>query len=140
MNHVILIGRLTKDPELRTTTNNTAVCNFTLAVNRRFAKEGQQQAGFINIVAWRATAEFCSKWFRKGQQVAVVGSIQTRSWDGEDGKKRYATDVVTNEVYFADSKKESTDYRDSYEPPEMPTEPQSKGNDFYPVDDDQLPF
>ena len=107
MNKVILIGRLTKDPEVRyTTTNNTLVCGFALAVNRRFAKEGEQQADFINIVAWSKLGEFCSKYFTKGQQVAICGRIQTRTYDDKDGKKVYVTEVVAEEAYFADSKKQ----------------------------------
>ncbi len=107
MNKVILMGRLTKDPELRyTSTNNTAKCNFTLAVDRRFSKPGEErQADFINIVAWRNTAEFCSKYFTKGLKVVVVGSLQNRSWDDNEGKKHYITEVVIDEAYFADSKK-----------------------------------
>jgi single-strand DNA-binding protein len=107
MNKVLLMGRLTKDPEVRyTTTNNTLVCGFTLAVNRRFAKEGEQQADFINIVAWNKLGEFCSKYFAKGQQVALCGRIQTRTYDDKDGKKVYVTEVVAEEAYFADTKKQ----------------------------------
>ena len=107
MNKAILIGRLTKDPEVRyTTTNNTLVCGFTLAVNRRFAKEGEQQADFINIVVWSKLGEFCSKYFTKGQQVAICGRIQTRTYDDKDGKKVYVTEVVAEEAHFADSKKQ----------------------------------
>ena len=107
MNKILLMGRLTKDPEVRyTTTNNTLVCGFTLAVNRRFAKEGEQQADFINIVAWSKLGEFCSKYFTKGQQVAVCGRIQTRTYDDKDGKKVYVTEVVAEEAYFADTKKQ----------------------------------
>ena len=103
------MGRLTKDPEIRNTqTNNTMVANFSLAVNRRFVKEGEErQADFINIVAWGKTAEFCSKYFRKGQQVGVIGRIQTRTWDDDQGQKHYITEVVAEEVYFADSKKDN---------------------------------
>jgi len=108
MNKVILMGRLTKDPEVRyTQTNNTLVASFTLAINRRFVKAGEErQADFINIVAWSKTGEFCSKYFKKGQQVAVIGRIQTRTWDDENGQKRYITEVVAEEAYFADSKKD----------------------------------
>lgn len=107
MNKVELLGRLTKEPEVRyTQTNNTMVVNFTLAVNRRFAKEGEQQADFINCVAWSKTAEFVNKYFNKGQQVAVVGRVQTRNWEDDNGQKHYATEIVAEEVYFADSKKE----------------------------------
>ncbi len=85
MNKVILMGRLTRDPEVRYTTNtNTLVASFSLAVNRRFAKQGEErQADFINVVAWNKTGEFCSKWFKKGQQVGVIGRLQTRNWDDE---------------------------------------------------------
>lgn len=107
MNKVILMGRLTRDPELQQTPQGTPVCRFSIAVNRRFAREGQQQADFINCTAWRQQAEFISKWFPKGSMIAVVGSIQTRSWDGQDGKKQYATDVVVEEVHFTGSKSET---------------------------------
>ena len=107
MNKVCLIGRMTKDPETRYTQgNNTAVCSFSLAVNRRFKQEGQPDADFINVIAWAKTAEFVSKYFAKGQQVAVIGRIQTRNYDDKDGKKVFVTEVVAEEVYFADSKKE----------------------------------
>lgn len=107
MNKVILMGRLTRDPEMRQTPNGVAVCSFSIAVNRRFAKEGQQSADFINCTAWRQQAEFICKYFQKGSMIAVVGQIQSRSWDGQDGKKQYATDVVVDEVYFTGSKAES---------------------------------
>ena len=108
MNKVILMGRLTKDPEVRyTQTNNTLVCNYSLAVNRRFARQGEErQADFFNIVAWGKTGEFCSKYFKKGQQVGVIGRLQTRSWDDDNGQKHYATEVVAEEVYFADSRRD----------------------------------
>lgn len=107
MNKVILMGRLTRDPETRFTQgNNTAVCSFSLAVNRRFKQEGQPDADFINVVAWAKTAEFVSKYFTKGQQVGVIGRIQTRNYDDKEGKKIFVTEVVAEEVYFADSKKE----------------------------------
>ena len=109
MNKVELIGRLTKDVDVRyTQTTNTLVANFTLAVNRRFTKQGEEkQADFINIIAWGKTGEFCSKYFCKGQQVAVVGRIQTRNWDDEQGQKHYVTEVIAEEVYFAGDKKNS---------------------------------
>ena len=109
MNKVILLGRLTKDPEVRyTQNNNTCVCTFGLAVNRRFKQEGQPDADFINIVAWTKTAEFISKYFKKGQQIALAGHLQTRTYDDKEGKKIHVTEVVAEEVYFADSKKEET--------------------------------
>ena len=108
MNKVILMGRLTRDPEVRyTQTNNTLVASFSLAVNRRFARQGEErQADFINIVAWSKTGEFCSKYFKKGQQVGVIGRIQTRSWDDDQGQKHYVTEVVAEEAYFADSRRD----------------------------------
>ncbi len=108
MNKVILMGRLTKDPEVRyTQTNNTLVASFSLAVNRRFAAQGQErQADFFNVVAWNKTGEFVSKYFKKGQQVGVIGRLQTRSWDDEQGQKHYVTEVVAEETYFADSKRD----------------------------------
>lgn len=136
MNKAILIGRLTKEPETRyTQTNNIQVTSFTLAVNRRFAKEGEQQADFINIVAWNKTAEFVSKYFRKGQQVAVVGRIQTRNYDDNNGVKHYVTEVIAEEVYFADSKKEGqTDTSN------MESSTQVTNNDFEIISSDDLPF
>ena len=109
MNKAILMGRLTADPEIKQTPNGVAVARFTLAVNRRFAKEGQQQADFINCVAWRSQADFIGKYFRKGNMAAIEGSIQTSSWNGEDGKKRYATEVVADEVYFTGEKAKTAD-------------------------------
>lgn len=107
MNKVILMGRLTRDPEYSQTPSGVAVTRFSIAVNRRFAKEGQQQADFINCTAWRQQAEFVYKYFKKGSMIALVGSIQTRSWDGADGKKQYATDVVVDEVHFTGSRAET---------------------------------
>ena len=119
MNKVILMGRLTKEPEVRyTQTTNTMVTSFTLAVNRRFVKQGEErQADFINIVAWNKTAEFVSKYFSKGQQVGVIGRIQTRNYDDEQGVKHYITEVIAEEVYFAGEKKEKSqnDSTDDFE-------------------------
>ena len=108
MNKVILMGRLTKDPEIRyTAINEKMVASFSLAVNRRFVAQGQErQADFINIVAWSNTAQFVSKYFKKGQQVGIVGRIETRNYDDAQGQKRYVTEVIAEEVYFADSKKD----------------------------------
>lgn len=104
MNKVILMGRLTRDPEMKQTSTGLSVARLTIAVNRRFTKDGQQTADFIGCVAWRQTAEFICKYFRKGSMIAVVGNIQTRSWDGQDGKKQYATDIVIDEAYFTGEK------------------------------------
>ena len=108
MNKVILMGRLTRDPEVRyTQTNNTLVASFSLAVNRRFARQGEEiQADFVNIVAWSKTGEFCSKYFKKGQQVGIIGRLQTRTWDDDQGQKHYVTEVVAEEAYFADSRRD----------------------------------
>ena len=110
MNKVILMGRLTRDPEVRyTQTNNTLVASFSLAVNRRFTREGDAQtADFINIVAWGKTGEFCSKYFKKGQQVGIIGRIQTRTWEDQQGQKRDVTEVIAEETYFADSKRDGS--------------------------------
>ena len=107
LNKVILMGRLTRDPELRATPSGVNVASFTLAVDRDFARQGEEKkTDFINIVAWRNTADFVSKYFTKGQLVAVSGRLQVRSWDdAQSGQKRYATDVVADEVFFAESKK-----------------------------------
>ncbi len=108
MNKVMLIGRLTQDPEVRHTTTNKTLCQFRLAVNRRFTKQGdEQQADFFPIVAWEKTSEFCSNYFRKGQQVAVLGRLHNRTWDDAEGKRHYITEIIAEEVSFADSKKSS---------------------------------
>lgn len=108
MNKVILMGRLTRDVEMRQTPNGVSLARFSIAVDRRFSgRDGQRQADFINCVAWRQTGEFISRYFQKGSMIAVVGSIQSRSWDGQDGKKQYATEVVVDEAYFTGSKAET---------------------------------
>ena len=107
LNKVILIGRLTANPELKQTQSGNAVTSFTIAVDRPVAKDGKKETDFINIVAWRKTAEFVSKYFTKGSAIIVCGSIQTRSWKDAEGKTRYATEVVASEVSFAESKKAS---------------------------------
>ena len=108
MNKTILMGRIAKDVELRQTQNGVAVASFTIAVNRRFAKEGQQSADFINCVAWKQQAEFIAKHFGKGKMICIVGNLQSRSWEGQDGKRMYATEVAVDEVYFTGEKKEET--------------------------------
>ena len=107
INRVVLVGRLTKDPETRTTQNGVTVCNFTVACDRPYVKQGEErQADFINCIAWRQTGEFVSKYFAKGNRIALDGSIQTRSWDDKNGNKRYATEVVVDHVEFVQSKSE----------------------------------
>ena len=104
MNKVILIGRITKDIEVKQTASQTAYCNFTVAVDRRFKdSNGQKQTDFINCVAWRQTASFLGQYFRKGSKVALSGQIQTRNYDDQQGIKHYITEVLVDEVEFADS-------------------------------------
>ena len=108
LNKVILGGRLTADPELKETPSGISVCQFSIAINRKKQKDQtEQQADFINCTAWRSTAEFISKYFRKGSSICVVGSLQTRSWTDQQNNKRYATEVLIDEVMFVDSKNES---------------------------------
>ena len=137
MNKVILMGRLTRDPEVRyTQTNNTLVASFSLAVNRRFVRQGEErQADFINIVAWSKLGEFCSKYFKKGQQVAVTGRLQTRTWDDDQGQKHYITEVIAEEAYFADSKRDGA-VDNTFGPIPMPT----PDSDFEVSSGDDLPF
>ena len=122
LNHITLMGRLTKEPELRQTQNQTAVATFTLACERDF---GDKQTDFIDCVAWRQTAEFVSKYFSKGQLVAVEGRMQSRKWEDRDGNKRTSWEVVADRVYFAESRKS-----------------ESKSQTFVEVDDDEedIPF
>jgi len=109
MNKFQFMGRLTKDPEVRNTTTGTQVTTFSLAVNRRFtAVNGERQSDFFNVTAFGKTAEFCSKYYKKGQQVLVEGRIQNRTWEDKDGAKRYATDFIIEDAYFADSRREDT--------------------------------
>lgn len=159
LNVAVLMGRLVADPELRHTPNNIAVTTFTIAVDRGYAKAGtERQADFIDIVAWRATAEFVCKYFRKGQMIAVEGSIQTRSYTDRDGNKRKAFEIQANNVSFTESKRSNSDtssygdtnnYGGSYnnnsysKPAAEPAPAYTSGNtgDFeeIPMDDD-LPF
>ena len=104
LNKVVLAGRLTADVELKTTANGTSVCSFTLAVNRRFQKEGQQQADFISCTAWSKTAEFIKRYFSKGSALCIAGNIQTRNWEDNNGQKRYSTEVVVDEAFFVEGK------------------------------------
>ena len=102
LNKVILMGNLTKDPEFKTTPSGVSVTTFSIAVGRRFAKQGDEvTADFFNVVAWRNTAEFVSKYFSKGKAIVVVGSLQNRSWTDQQGQKRYITEVIADECYFA---------------------------------------
>lgn len=106
-NKVILIGNLCADPELKQTQNGVSVTSFSLAVSRRKVKDKEPQTDFINIVAWRSTAEFICKYFQKGKAILVVGSLQTRTWEDQNGQKRYVTEVVADEAQFVEKKSES---------------------------------
>ena len=143
LNKAILMGRLTADPELRHTPNNIAVTSFTLAVNRQFAKQGEQrQADFIDIVAWRNTAEFVTRYMKKGSQVVVCGAIQTRTWKDKQDNTRKTVEIIADEVYFAEGKKsEGGPLKGEFAQPEgMPAFEEPTG-DFSPItDDDELPF
>lgn len=142
LNKVILMGRLTADPELRRTPQNTAVTSFTLAVDRSFSRQGEQrQTDFIDIVAWSSTAEFVSKWFRKGLLVAVCGRLQVRNWEDKQGQKRRSYEVVAEEVHFAESKKDSAARPDNAVPGGFDLSPIGN-NDFTDLSDDdgELPF
>lgn len=108
MNKAILSGRLTRDPELKTTQNQVEVCSFTVAVDRKFKnKDGERGTDFIPCVAWRSTAEFISRYFSKGSRIELCGSIQTRTYDDNDGKRVYVTEIAVDEVGFGDSKSQS---------------------------------
>lgn len=106
LNHIVIMGRLTRDPELRRTGSGLAVVNFSVAVDRDFKSEaGEKETDFIDCVAWRATADFVSKYFKKGSMAAVSGRLQIRSWTDNDGNKRRTAEIVADNVYFGDSKK-----------------------------------
>ena len=145
MNKVILMGRLTRDPEMRQTPTGVSVCSFSIAVNRRFAKDGAQNADFINCTAWRQQAEFICKYFQKGAMIAVVGNLQSRSWENQEGKRQYATDVVVDEVYFTGSKSDSQGSSESFYTPQPKAEDGFGDIDamgFHTMDgsEDDLPF
>ncbi len=151
LNKVVLCGRLTADPELKQTPGGIAVVSFSLAVNRRYQQKNadgttaQQQADFINVVAWRQTAEFISRYFRKGSALCVTGSIQTRSWQDSQGQKRYATEVVADEAMFVDSKGEGGTVAgqfgsDTYNAPSYSSSPASAPKFEELKTDDDLPF
>ena len=144
MNKVILVGRLVRDPELKTTPSGVSVCSFTVACDRRYQKEGEdRQADFINCVAWRGTADFVSKYITKGTRIALDGSIQTRSWDDDQGNRRYVTEVLAEHVEFAQSKSEGQSKANDL--PQMINQPTSNNDGyisegFMPVVDEDLPF
>ena len=147
LNKVILAGRITADPELKQTPSGVSLVTFSLAVNRRFAsRDGQNQqpeADFFRITAWRSTAEFIAKYFRKGSALCITGSIQTRTWQDANGQKRYATDVVADEAMFVDSKNDGVaggQYPETYNAPSYSSSPASAPKFEELKTDDDLPF
>lgn len=139
INNVVLMGRLTADPELKTTPNGTSVTSFSLAVERNYAPKGQErETDFINVVAWRQTAEFICRYFRKGSMIAIEGSIQTRKYQDRNGNNRVAVEVVANQASFCGSKNEGANTRR-----QEPSDPLNvdTDDDFEDLpDDDMLPF
>ena len=130
LNEVILCGRLTAAPELKTTPSGVSVCSFTLAVNRKYSKEGEQTADFISCVAWRERAEFIAKYFKKGSSLCVMGAIQTRNFTDQNGGKRYVTEVLVDDARFVDSKNDGSQ-----------TASADTAEEFMIIkDDDDLPF
>ena len=147
LNKIILMGRLTRDPELRRTGSGTAVTSFSLAVDRDFkSQSGEKETDFIDIVAWRSTAEFVSKYFTKGRMAVVEGRLQIRDWTDKDGGKRRSAEVVADNVYFGDSKRDGAgDYgaAPAYSAPSRPAAaPMSGHSDFAEIgeEDGELPF
>jgi len=147
MNQIVIMGRLTRDPELRHTPNGVAVASFSLAVDRGFSPKdgGERQTDFNDVVAWRNTAEFVSKYFAKGQMAAVTGRLQIRDWTDKDGNKRRSAEVIAENVYFTESKKSrdanlggeriKDDFSSGFQTP-------VEGSDFaeLDMDDEDLPF
>ena len=143
MNKVILIGNLAADPESRTTQSGVAQCTLRLAVQRRFAnQQGVREADFFSVVCWRQTAEFCSRYLSKGRKIAVEGSLQTRSYDAQDGSKRYVTEIIADNVEFCDSRPDGARPRTDNPPPvqEPPAGYGMNNGGFTEIDDDELPF
>ena len=133
LNKIVLMGRLTRDPELRHTGNGTAVASFSLAVDRDFKSQGgEKETDFVDIVAWRSTADFVSKYFTKGRMAVVEGRLQLRDWTDKDGNKRRTAEIVADSVYFGDSKRDGGD-NPGYTP--------APSGDFAEIEDDgNLPF
>jgi single-strand DNA-binding protein len=150
VNKVFLIGNLTHDPEMRSTQSGVAVCNFSIAVNRRFKNaNGEQETDFLNVIAWRQLAELCGKYLAKGRKVAVTGSIQTRQYEAKDGSKRTAWDIVADEVEFLSASQSSgaqsmsgayTTAVSKDSGTANAPQPHNDFGGFTQVDDDELPF
>ena len=143
MNVAVISGRLTRDPEVKTTQSGAEVCSFTVAVDRRFkTASGEREADFISCVAWRQTAEFIGKYFSKGSRIEVSGSIQTRNYDDKDGKKVYVTEVNVEQASFGESKQsgnEST-YEQTPEPQTVSETPKVQESFLPGINDEDLPF
>ena len=141
MNKFFLIGNLTRDPEVSTTASGIAMCRFTIAVNRRFSKDDNNNTDFFNVVAWRGVAESCGKVLSRGRKVAVSGSIQIRSYEAQDGTRRQAVDVIADEVEFLPSggDRSGAENNNHHEAPAR-RESARPVQDLTPVDDDELPF
>jgi single-strand DNA-binding protein len=148
INKVVLAGRLTKDPELKQTTSGVSVTSFSIAINRRYKAGEQQEADYLDIVAWRQTAEFITRYFRKGSSIAITGSAQVRKWTDNNGGKHSAVEFVVDEAYFVDSKMDEGTANDPYASSSAvsnasaaPTlQPTAKPNFEALQNDDDLPF
>ena len=149
MNKAILVGRLTREPELRATTSGVSVASFTVACDRKFVKQGEERkADFINCIAWRNQAENLAKYIKKGGQIAVEGSIQTRSYDDPNGVRKFVTEVICNQITFLESKKTDSGYGDlsQLEVPPMRENNFSQESPFgdikssFDISSDDLPF
>lgn len=145
LNHITIMGRLTRDPDLRRTGSGIAVSSFTVAVDRDYSGNdgGEKETDFIDCAAWRSTADFVSKYFTKGRMAVVSGRLQIRSWTDKDGNKRRSAEVVADNVYFGDSKKEeSSGNYGGYNDTALPEYPSTPASDFALLDDDdaQTPF
>ena len=149
LNKVILMGRITRDLELKYTQSGTAVCSFSVAIDRRFVRQGEErQTDFINVVAWRQQAEFVAKYFAKGRMINVVGSLQTRSWEDQNGQKRTTTEVIAEEINFCGEARQNGEAAANapVQPAFQSAAPQynnspSSSDGFEPIDvDDDLPF
>ncbi|MGE5494265.1 MAG: single-stranded DNA-binding protein [Burkholderiales bacterium] len=138
MNRATIIGNLTKDPELRTTSSGVSVCTFTVAVNRNFGE--RKEVDYLPVVTWRGLAENCAKFLGKGRKVGVSGRIQTRSYEGNNGERRYVTEIVADEVEFLSPKGEVSGARMDVPPPPDDIGLFGDESDFEPLDDEQMPF
>ena len=139
LNHIDIMGRLTSDPEIRRTDKGVAVTNFTIACDRDFSSNGEKETDFVEIVCWRNTAEFVSKYFSKGRMAVVSGRLQIRSWNDKDGNKRKTAEIVADNVYFGDSKSDTQNQNSGYV---GFVKAENVPNSFAPImeDDGQLPF